>query len=303
MNAKKAGHALWLFALAPTLGFLCLFSGCFTTPRSNLVAQPSNATDDASCEEGSGGRAGYTYVSGPGSLRQKTEYVVRDGMAIVEGDIILGTVEEMDRARIAVEKNSSDIGILGVVIKPDLYRWANKTIYYKIAADLPQKDRVTNAIKAWETNTSLKFVLATAQPNFVTFRRSTNGCSADVGMKGKTFVNIDDGCSKGSVIHEIGHTIGFWHEQSRSNRNQHVEIMFANIHETNRHNFNIHSNDGMDIGDYDFGSIMHYPTNAFAIDKTKPTIVPKGIPPRGVIIGQRNLPSASDVATVKKIYP
>jgi hypothetical protein len=34
-----------------------------------------------------------------------------------------------------------------------------------------------------------------------------------------------------TVMHELLHTLGFWHEQARADRNLHVEIMWENIHE------------------------------------------------------------------------
>ena len=49
---------------------------------------------------------------------------------------------------------------------------------------------------------------------------------------------------------------------------------------------------------YDYGSIMHYPKNAFAMDPGQPTVIPKG----GQAIGQRDGLSAGDIATVAQIY-
>ena len=64
------------------------------------------------------------------------------------------------------------------------------------------------------------------------------------------------------------------------------------------HNFDQHITDGDDLGSYDYGSIMHYPSNAFS-SNGQPTIVATG----GQTMGQRNGLSEGDVSTVASMYP
>lgn len=48
--------------------------------------------------------------------------------------------------------------------------------------------------------------------------------------RGKQMISIDGSCKhKGSVIHELMHTLGFYHEQSRADRDHYVEIHYDNI--------------------------------------------------------------------------
>ena len=77
-------------------------------------------------------------------------------------------------------------------------------------------------------------------------------------------VSVASYCSFATVVHEIGHVIGFWHEQSRPDRDQYVSIHEQNIHPGYKSNFDIiHSVDSLGVT-YDFNSIMHYSKYAFA---------------------------------------
>ena len=97
----------------------------------------------------------------------------------------------------------------------------------------------------------------------------------------------------------MGHVVGLWHEQSREDRDTYVKILWENMQPDLTYNFTQNIYDGDDIGLYDYGSIMHYPTSGFSANG-KPTI--ETIPP-GIPIGQRAGLSAGDIAAVKRMYP
>ena len=61
------------------------------------------------------------------------------------------------------------------------------------------------------------------------------------------------------------HAVGFWHEQSRPDRDEHVTIKWENINRKNRwHNFEKHSLSMVNmVGQYDFCSLMHYGLSDF----------------------------------------
>ena len=57
-------------------------------------------------------------------------------------------------------------------------------------------------------------------------------CYSYIGETGgaKQDLSIGTGCKhKGIVIHEFMHALGFYHEQSRYDRDQYVRIDFSNI--------------------------------------------------------------------------
>jgi hypothetical protein len=224
------------------------------------------------------------------------QYAVVDGLAIFEGDIVLGTVEEVE-ARTEVARQG--IGLSeAVVITGSQFRWKNCRIPYTIDPGLPSQERVTNAIAHWEAKTNYRFVVRTNEPDWITFRVG-GGCSSSVGRQGgQQFVNLAAGCLKGQAIHEIGHVVGLWHEQSREDRDLFVQIKWANIEAGKEFNFNQHITDGDDVGSYDYGSIMHYGKDAFT-KNGQDTIVT--INPAGSAIGQRIALSPGDIAAANSL--
>jgi hypothetical protein len=177
-------------------------------------------------------------------------------------------------------------------------------------SDAPFPNRVTDAIDLIEDQTpGVRFVLRTSESNYVTFQNST-GCSSEIGMiGGQQFINLASGCSTGNAAHEILHALGMYHEHTRCDRDGFVTIDYDEVEDGKKHNFHKAGSGSeggacsgaFDIGAYDFGSMMHYPFDAFAIG-SNPTIIPIVTVPAGVTVGQRSQVGDTDVETVDQRY-
>lgn len=238
-------------------------------------------------------------ITGATFHAKPVQYIVRDGLALFEGDIVLGTEEEMEQRSEELRQVVRGELESGVLRTGAQFRWPSCRVPFTIDPALPNQARVTDAIAHWESRTRFRFVPRTTEADFVTFRPGS-GCSSSVGRQGgQQFVNLAAGCSLGNTIHEIGHVIGLWHEQSREDRDAFVTIIWAKIQAGSAHNFNQHITDGDDVGAYDYGSIMHYPRDAFSIDGSD-TIVPTD---PAAVIGQRTALSPGDIAAANSICP
>jgi Astacin (Peptidase family M12A) len=224
-----------------------------------------------------------------GPVNLTVKFTELNGNAIFEGDIVLGAAEVARGP--GVDAEGRGIGIPG-----EQYRWPRGIVAYVTQEAL--RSRVEAAIAHWEQHTPFQFKPRTDEQDYLSFE-AHDGCWSRVGRQGGVqVISLGAGCGRGPAVHEIGHSLGLWHEQSRSDRDDFIRIVQENIDPTFVHNFDKHIQDGTDLGAYDYGSIMHYPATAFSING-QPTIVAKD----GQPIGQRYGLSAGDIEAVRLMYP
>ncbi len=225
-----------------------------------------------------------------------------DGNLVYQGDIMFSKDMVTDQEQKLVYEKGETPSRQKSVGRTSSY-WPNNVVYYSINDTLPDQGRVTDAIAHWESTTAVKFVQISGESNYVYFTPG-GGCSSYIGMiGGRQNITLASGCSTGNTIHEIGHALGLWHEQSRVDRDSYVTINFENITSGTEHNFRTYEENGYDGSEFtsilDFGSIMMYSSYSFSANG-QPTIVKKD---GSTYSAQRNALSSGDLEGIFSMYP
>jgi hypothetical protein len=233
---------------------------------------------------------------------QRIGVEVVDGVMVREGDIIVGNVSQLAKPVAGTISLDQEATISGVAIDGAVRRWTGSIIRYVLPANHPQRADILAGIRIVQQTTNLCMLPRTTQADFVQFQTGS-GCSSSVGKVGGRQNITIGGCRVGSVVHEVFHAAGLFHEQSREDRDQFVIVNQANIQAGRANNFTRAVNNASDVGAYDYGSIMHYSALAFSANG-QPTITIRRPPgTANTIIGQRNAPSARDIASINTLYP
>ncbi|KAK1888714.1 Meprin A subunit alpha [Dissostichus eleginoides] len=170
--------------------------------------------------------------------------------------------------------------------------------------DLNAKGVILQAFEEYRLRSCVDFKPYEGESSYVSFTK-LDGCWSFVGddRVGQN-VSIGARCdTKAIVQHELLHALGFYHEQSRSDRDDYVKIWWDEIEEGMQHNFNKYEDDFItDLNTaYDYESIMHYRPLSFNKNESIPTIT-TSIPYFNEIIGQRLDFSAVDITRVNRMY-
>jgi hypothetical protein len=270
------------------LGFLTL--GCAATAGPTVGDDPELAHPDVAGEVVSG-----ILITDPAHPAVVQFEKIGDDW-ILDGDILLSPEQILP-----LDERNGSVQQPIAAVKKD-YRWPKGKVPYAIDPALPDKYRVKNALAHWVKHTNVRFVKRTTQKDYVYFTKGS-GCAAQIGhVGGQQWVKLDKACSTGTVIHEIGHSVGLWHEQSRTDRGDYVTIRWKNIADGQAYNFQTYVQQGfggVNLGAYNYGSIMHYDSYSFS-KNGKPTIVKKG---GAIIHANRTALNQRDIAGINKLYP
>lgn len=197
--------------------------------------------------------------------------------------------------------------------------WLDNTVYYAFHANTSPSNQADAlaAMALIEGVSSVTFVARTTEPDYVVFTDAGGNNSFIGRIGGPQTINIFNWSTHFIIVHEIMHTMGIFHEQSRPDRNTYVQINSANICQNCcgggpcDGNFDIEAG-ASTVGPYDFESVMHYGqcffstcANCLANPGACRTITV--LPPNDTAwqntIGQVNHFSAGDILTIQTMYP
>ncbi|XP_027380842.1 LOW QUALITY PROTEIN: meprin A subunit alpha [Bos indicus x Bos taurus] len=169
---------------------------------------------------------------------------------------------------------------------------------------LNAKGAILYAFEMFRLKSCVDFKPYEGESSYIIFQEFS-GCWSEVGDQhvGQN-LSIGQGCDyKAIVEHEILHALGFYHEQSRTDRDDYVNIWWDEILPGYQHNFNTYDDNFItDLNTpYDYESLMHYRPLSFNKNDSIPTITAK-IPEFNSIIGQRMDFSAIDLERLNRMY-
>ncbi|CAJ0592837.1 unnamed protein product [Cylicocyclus nassatus] len=169
------------------------------------------------------------------------------------------------------------------------------------------RESVLRAISFWQAETCVDFRPRTNERQFLEFIGNDDGCWSTVGKDeklGRQVLSIGRGCEHfGVTSHELAHSLGVFHEQSRYDRDPVVQLNrrvvdptllfnFAKIGPRELNTYNL---------PYDVGSVMHYTPTEFSSYRNIPALTTVD-PNLQQTMGQMEGPSFLDVMSINLHY-
>lgn len=193
--------------------------------------------------------------------RRRIQPGAADGVAVWQTDMLLGAPADL----------SLGPGRSATVSVGD--RWPDGRVRYRFADGFSDdyRARVVTQMSVWtdRTHGAVQFVEVAADDagDYALITPASGVCNSYVGNRraGAQALNLDpEGCQETQILHEIGHLLGLWHEQSRADRDDNVQVLWLNIEPCEYSNFHTVES-SVSVGPYDFDSIMHYESHAFGL--------------------------------------
>jgi len=135
------------------------------------------------------------------------------------------------------------------------FSYADRTVVYNIdSVNSYVRALIHHYFGAIQTTTCVKFRQKTINDGtFVNFVDHYDGCSWRASTRE---VNLENEVCDHTVLHEIGHALGFFHEHSRGDRDLYVKVFMEHVPAQNKKALSIENLEA--ITPYDYLSVLHY---------------------------------------------
>ncbi|CAJ0596131.1 unnamed protein product [Cylicocyclus nassatus] len=136
-----------------------------------------------------------------------------------------------------------------------------------------EKEIIRRAMAKVDKNTCIRFHTRSYEKDYVEIQNHEGeGCFSTVGRYGGKSILMLEASRMGScmqehtIIHELLHIVGLWHEHMREDRDKYIVVHWDNIQKGYQNQFAmVEKSDAVTYGlPYDYLSIMHYGKTAFA---------------------------------------
>ncbi|KAG8174928.1 hypothetical protein JTE90_006962 [Oedothorax gibbosus] len=185
--------------------------------------------------------------------------------------------------------------------------WPGGVVYYVEDPSLRSEVfplTLQGAFDQYKRDTCIRFVKRTNEVDYVKMFAG-DGCYSHVGRTGgEQPLSLGKGCGwMGTIVHELGHAIGFYHEQNRSDRDDYLTIFWDNIREGLEDQFfKLRPDQNQLLTPFDYDSLMLYGSYSFSKDRKKlKTMVGKDNKFLQEVISKYKL-SKSDIQRINTLY-
>ncbi|CAG2118933.1 unnamed protein product [Medioppia subpectinata] len=168
----------------------------------------------------------------------------------------------------------------------DIFRYRRQEMLFLILIGFGLKARfqkhkglILDSMNQFSQHTCIKFRERLSDDKHYLRIFKGSGCYATIGKDedNPEMVSLGEGCYfSGTIVHELMHTVGFYHEQNRSDRDDYITIHWQNINELYNEEFKkLRPEENQILTPFDYNSIMLYGPLSFSKDGQSMTMQPK----------------------------